>query len=89
MIQNDLQQEIRRRLAILEPDLLDIRDDSAMHAGHAGNTGGGHFSLTLVSSQFYGKSQIMRHRAIYQALQDLIPNFIHALSITAHAPGEY
>jgi BolA family transcriptional regulator, general stress-responsive regulator len=89
MTPNDLQQEIRRRLAALEPDLLDLRDDSAMHAGHAGNTGGGHFSLTLVSSQFHGKSQIMRHRAIYQALQDLIPNFIHALSITAHAPGEY
>jgi BolA family transcriptional regulator, general stress-responsive regulator len=88
MTPNDLQQEIRLRLAILEPGLLDIRDDSAMHAGHVGSTGGGHFSLTLVSSQFYGKSQIMRHRAIYQALQDLIPNFIHALSITARAPGE-
>jgi BolA protein len=89
MIENDLQREIRRRLAELEPELLDIRDDSAMHVGHAGNNGGGHFSLTLVSSQFHGKSQIMRHRAIYKLLQDLIPNFIHALSITAHAPGEY
>jgi BolA family transcriptional regulator, general stress-responsive regulator len=89
MTPNELQQEIRRRLAALEPELLDIRDDSALHAGHAGSTGGGHFSLIVVSSQFSGKSPIMRHRAIYQILQDLIPNFIHALSITAHAPGEY
>lgn len=88
MSPSELQSEIRQRLAILEPQLLEIVDDSAKHAGHAGNTGGGHFTLTVVSSQFSGKSQIMRHRAIYQTLQDLIPSRIHALSISAYTPDE-
>ena len=80
--------EIRSRLAILEPVLLDIQDDSAKHAGHAGNTGGGHFNLMIVSSQFCGKSQIIRHRSVYQALEGMIPGRIHALSIQAIATNE-
>ena len=80
--------EMRTRLAALEPSLLEIRDDSAQHVGHAGNTGGGHFSLVIASSQFCGKSQIMRHRIVYQALTGLIPNRIHALSINAIATDE-
>ena len=85
---SDIQNEIRQRLANLEPQFLEITDDSARHVGHAGSSGGGHFTLTVVSSQFSGKSQIMRHRAIYQALQDLIPTRIHALSISAMTPDE-
>ena len=81
-----LEDAIRQRLAALEPLCLEIRDDSALHAGHAGNTGGGHISLNVVSSHFCGKSQIMRHRMIYEALQDLIPDRIHALSIIASIP---
>lgn len=89
MSQPDLQSEIRQRLAGLNPLLLEIVDDSAKHAGHAGSTGGGHYTLTVVSSQFSGKSQIMRHRMIYDSLQDLIPARIHALSITAQTPDEH
>ena len=81
-------EEIHERLATLEPALVEIQDDSAMHAGHAGNTGGGHFNLRIASSHFCGKSQIMRHRMIYQALTDLIPYRIHALSIQAIATDE-
>ncbi len=84
----NLQQEIVRRLQIIEPLSIEIEDESAMHAGHAGNKGGGHFKLTLTSSHFSGKSHIMRHRLIYQTLSDLIPNQIHALSIKAIAPDE-
>jgi len=80
--------EIRSRLAILDPVLLDIQDDSAKHAGHAGNTGGGHFNLMIVSSQFCGISQIIRHRSVYQALEGMIPGRIHALSIQAIATNE-
>lgn len=84
----DLIDEIRTRLAVLEPAFLDIQDDSAQHAGHAGNRGGGHFTLYIVSSQFCGKSQIIRHRSIYQTLADLMPDRIHALSIKASATDE-
>ncbi len=84
----NLVETIKTRLASLEPTNLTIQDDSAMHAGHAGNTGGGHFTLKIVSSQFSQKSQIMRHRLIYQALTDLMPQQIHALSILAIAPDD-
>ena len=79
---------INTRLGSLEPISLEIRDDSELHAGHAGNTGGGHFSLTIVSSQFSQKSPIMRHRLVYQALADLIPQQIHAISILAISPTD-
>ena len=84
----NLVETIKNRLAILNPVSLEIQDDSALHAGHKGNTGGGHFSITIVSSQFSQKSQIMRHRLIYQALTDLIPQQIHAISILAISPTD-
>ena len=83
-----LVEDITSRLQILTPSNLEIVDDSAQHAGHKGNGGGSHFNLNITSSHFSGKSHIMRHRLIYQALADLIPNKIHALSIRAQAPDE-
>ena len=79
---------IKDRLASLEPFALEIEDDSAAHAGHKGNMGGGHFNIRITSSHFSEKSQIMRHRLIYQALGDLIPQQIHAISIVAIAPND-
>lgn len=80
--------EITQRLQVLEPIMLELIDESHRHAGHASNTGGGHFRLNITSSHFFEKSPIIRHRLIYQALADLIPTKIHALSIQAHAPSE-
>ena len=77
---------IHSKLAVLEPISIEIVDDSAAHAGHKGNSGGGHFTVKMVSSHFSQKSQIMRHRLIYQALSDLIPQQIHAISIVAISP---
>ncbi|GBG12635.1 BolA protein [Novimethylophilus kurashikiensis] len=79
---------LKQRLAALAPTKLEIQDDSAQHAGHAGNRGGGHYTILVESSQFAGKSTIMRHRLVYEAVGDLIPTQIHALSIRAYAPGE-
>ena len=84
----DLVTEITQRLQVLEPTVLELTDESHQHAGHAGNLGGGHFRLRITSSHFFEKSPIIRHRLIYQALTDLIPTKIHALSIQAHAPSE-
>ena len=83
-----LEEEIILRLQSLMPTSLEIIDESAMHAGHAGNSGGAHFKLELTSSHFCNKSQIMRHRLIYQILADLIPKQIHALSIEARATDD-
>jgi len=81
-------QQLRQRLTVLQPSRLDIQDDSAQHRGHAGNSGGGHYSITIESSLFAGKSTIIRHRLVYQAVGDLAASGIHALSIQAIAPGE-
>ena len=82
--------QIRRRLEALAPSRLELLDDSAQHAGHAGAAPGGntHWKLTIVSAAFAGNSTVARHRMIYQALGELMQNPIHALSISAKAPGE-
>ncbi len=81
---------IRERLeTALSPARLEIRDDSAMHAGHAGAaSGGGHFAVTIVSDKFNGKNMVQRHRAVYLAVEDMMPAEIHALSIRALTPEE-
>ena len=80
---------MKQRLAALSPEHIEIVDESALHAGHAGaRSGGGHYQLTLISPAFAGQSSVARHRAIYQALGDLMTTRIHALSITALAPDE-
>lgn len=86
---SDTLTDIRSRLAALDAQHIELIDDSAAHAGHAGaRSGGGHYRLTLVSPQFAGLTRIARHRLIYQALGDLMPNRIHALIINALAPEE-
>ncbi len=88
--------QIEVRLQALKPELLEIVDDSASHAGHAGahahavRTGsmavedvGTHFEITVVSAAFAGKPLIARHRMIYELLDDLMKTRIHALKIDA------
>ena len=83
-------QVIRERLAALQPVTLDLRDESAQHAGHAGArpSGGSHWQLTIVSESFRGKSAVARHRMVYEALGDLMKRDIHALRIEALAPEQ-
>lgn len=80
---------IRERLAALQPTLLELEDDSHLHAGHAGaRAGGGHYRLHIVSSQFAGKNTVARHRMIYSALGEMMTHEIHALNIRAVTPEE-
>jgi BolA protein len=83
-------EELRRRLeAALAPQEIVLEDDSAAHAGHAGAaTGGGHFNLRIVSSQFEGLKLVTRHRLVYDSVHDMMHKEIHALAITALAPSE-
>lgn len=81
---------LEARLGALSPSLLEIHDDSAEHAGHAGAAaGGGHFSVTIVSEAFEGLSRLARHRAVLDRVGDLIPHPVHALAIRAYAPHEF
>jgi len=83
-----LREAIRVRLtSALAPAQLEIRDDSALHAGHAGAREGGHFHVTIHSAQFAGLAPLARHRLVYSALADLLGRGIHALSIDARLPS--
>lgn len=79
---------LAERLAVLQPQALDIEDQSHLHAGHAGAGGGGHFKLTIVAAAFAGKNTMARHRLVYEAVGDLMKGRIHALVIRALAPDE-
>lgn len=82
--------EIRSRLAALDPVALEVIDESAKHAGHAGARPEGqtHWRLSIVSPRFTGKPTIARHRMVYDALGGLMQHPIHALAITARSPEE-
>ena len=72
------------------PIQLVIHDESHMHAGHAGAPSGGesHFRVTIRAQEFSGLNRLERQRVIHEALDELLQGPIHALSITASAPGE-
>lgn len=72
----------------LSPLSLQIIDDSALHAGHAGAREGGHFTIDVVSGVFRGRPQLERHRLVYAAVAPLMGRGVHALSIRAHSPEE-
>lgn len=76
--------------AALSPTRIALTDDSEQHRGHGGYNPAGesHFSLTIESLAFAGKSRVERQRMVYSALGDLMKERVHALSIRATAPGE-
>ena len=80
---------IQQRLAVLAPIRLELIDDSARHAGHAGASGGGrHYRLLIVAAAFAGQARLARHRRVLDALGDLMQTRLHALSIQALTPAE-
>lgn len=81
----DIEAALRRALA---PTLLEVSDDSHLHAGHAGAREGRHYSVRVVSARFAGCSRLERHRLVYDALGPLAKAGVHALAIEARAPGE-
>lgn len=83
-------ERIRALLAsALQPEALEVVDDSHKHAGHEGaRDGRGHFTVRITSATFAGKAPLARHRAVYAALGEMMQTDIHALAIEARAPGE-
>ncbi|OSI11096.1 BolA family protein [Neisseria zoodegmatis] len=85
-----IQETIEGRLKILQPQVFEFHDESHLHAGHAGNRGGGHYAVLLVSEVFDGVSRLNRQRMVKDLLQDLFSDgLIHALSVKAVTPEEY
>ena len=84
-------QEIEKLLrASLDPDRLEVINDSAKHHGHAGDDGSGesHFTVVIESAAFAGKNRLERQRMVNRALGDIPGERVHALAIRALAPGE-
>jgi BolA protein len=78
------QQMAQRLQEVLQPEQLEVIDESGQHAGHAGANGTGfgtHFRVRIASPLFAGKSRVARHRLVYDALQDFIDQGVHALAI--------
>jgi BolA protein len=71
------------------PVHLELRDDSARHAGHPGATSGGHFKLRLVSARFEGLTRLEQHRQVYEALGSMMGREIHALALDTRSPSEW
>jgi BolA family transcriptional regulator, general stress-responsive regulator len=76
---------LEQRLAeLLSPTVLEVVDESAAHAGHAGADGSGygtHFRVRIASPMFTGRTRVARHRLVYDALQDFVDRGLHALAI--------
>jgi BolA protein len=82
-----IEDKLRRAL---DPVELDVIDQSAAHAGHAGAaSGGGHYRVICVSDAFEGMSQVQRQRRVYEILADEMRASIHALSMTCLSRSEY
>jgi BolA protein len=91
MLKGPVATEIEARLrAALNPQQLDVIDDSEKHRGHAGHDGSGesHFTVEIVADRFVGESRVSRQRLVNAALAELLRDKVHALAIRARAPGE-
>ncbi len=77
-----IEDEMRRKLAALQPTRLEVIDESEGHRGHSGWREGGqtHFRIRMASPAFAGMSRVQRHRLVHQALDGLVPR-IHALAL--------
>ena len=78
------EQMAQRLRESLQPDRLEVIDESWQHAGHAGANGTGfgtHFRVRIAAPMFEGRSRVARHRLVYDALQDFIDGGVHALAV--------
>ena len=86
----NLVQEIKSRLKkTIAIDHLTIMDDTGKHLQHQHYDGGRHFKIIIVSSTFEGVSLLDRHKLVYQALNGMIKNDIHAIGLKTIATSEY
>lgn len=81
--------EIKARLQEkLQPSMLEVIDESADHAGHAGageQGWGTHFRVRIASAQFAGQTRVACHRLVYDSTQDFMDRGLHALAIEARS----
>lgn len=76
--------------AALNPEHLEVIDNSAQHAGHSGSRAEGesHFAVIVVSQKFEGQNRVQRQRMVYHALAEEMASDIHALELKTLSPSE-
>ncbi len=82
---------IRAKLVTaFEPAELEVINESHLHCGHQGSPGTGesHFRVKMVAEAFIGRSRLERHRMVNEVLADELAGPVHALAVSARAPGE-
>ena len=84
--EQQVEEALREAISPLES--LVVRNDSHLHAGHAGAREGSHLTVQIVAPCMAGLNRVARHRLVYDALRHLMPQGIHALAIEARSPGE-
>ncbi len=77
-------------MAALSPTFLEVKDESHLHAGHAGAPDGGesHFRILIISADFEGSSRVARQRMVNKALKDELAGPVHALAMKTLTPEE-
>lgn len=77
--------------ASFAPTVLDVADESALHAGHAGARAGGetHYRVVMVAASLAGLNRVARSRAVHEALAPEFASGLHALSLVLRAPDEH
>jgi len=83
----EIEQQLQARF---QPSLLEVLDESASHAGHAGANAegfGSHFRVRIASPAFDGKSRVASHRLVYDAMQNFFDQGLHALAIEIIKPA--
>ena len=83
---HEIKSRLKKTMAI---EHLTIMDDTGKHLRHQHYDGGGHFQIKIVSSAFEGLSLLDRHKLVYQALDGMIKNEIHAIGLKTIATSEY
>jgi BolA protein len=83
-------QRMKKILESLQPEQLEIRDDSGNHAGHSGARPEGetHYHIRIVSTAFEGRSRIDRHRMVQALLAPEFESGLHALQLRTLTPAE-
>ena len=83
---HEIKSRLKKTMAI---DHLTIMDDTGKHLRHQHYDGGRHFQIKIVSSTFEGLSLLDRHKLVYQALDGMIKNEIHAFSMKTFTNSEW
>lgn len=88
---NTLDKIKEKLIQALEPNELEVIDESHLHSGHIGSRPDGqtHYRVRIITSMFVGQSQVERHRTVYRVLSEELAGSVHALALMTHTPEEY